>query len=278
MADHPLLRFKLHALRCNEAFLLAAEVVVALLSEVGADGEAATRRAADKWIRHFQPDGPTSWWDVAQQPDAMVAAGVAQLTFRDSCRAHVTASSLLLEKALQERAPTLASSAAPLLEVDGFYGQLLGLFELYSMGVRVPSAIGSLCKQVHAAGTDSEKHSLASQLDEYVAAVDVAGRSDDSYCAEDEELREGDCEQQDLEAVQNETHQHQIVEPCAKRQKTSANSSDVPEVNSSGVFGQDVEQEQEEALEQCENFIAAAAAGELVEFPPLDATVRASVQ
>ena len=108
--EHPLLRFKLHALRCNEAFLLAAEVVVTLLSEVGADGATATRRAADRWIRHFQPDGPASWWDVAQQPEAMAAAGVAQLTFRDSCRANVTASSLLLEAALRERAPSLVGS------------------------------------------------------------------------------------------------------------------------------------------------------------------------
>ena len=65
-----LLRFKLHALRCNEAFLLAAEAVAALLAESGAQGAAATRRAAEKWIGHFQPDGPGAWWDVAQQPAA----------------------------------------------------------------------------------------------------------------------------------------------------------------------------------------------------------------
>lgn len=272
--DHPLLRFKLHALRCNEAFLLAAEVVVILLSEAGASGATATQRAAEKWIRHFQPDGPLSWWDVAQQPEAMIDAGVTQLTFRDSCRANVTASSLLLEKALHNRAPTLAASAAPLLEVDGFYGQLLGLFELYSMGVRVPSAIGSLCEKVRATGTDSEKRSLAGQLDAYVAAAETAMDSDDAWCDEGEGESEEGSEQQGGEAVRDEVEQDQTDGRCAKRQKTASSSPDPIEAASPDTSCQC---SSEVDLEQCEHFIAAAAAGEVVEFPPLDATVRACV-
>ena len=71
--EHALLRFKLHALRCNEAFLLAADVVATVLSRtaatLGAAADcAAVREAANKWIRHFQPDGPRLWWDVALQP------------------------------------------------------------------------------------------------------------------------------------------------------------------------------------------------------------------
>jgi hypothetical protein len=283
--EHPLLKFKLHALQCNEAFLLAAEVVATLLSEVGAEGAAATRRAADRWIRHFQPDGPKSWWDVAQQPGAMVVAGVTQLTFRDSCRANVTASSLLLGRALHARAPTLAVGAAPLLEVDGFYGQLLGLFELYSMGVRVPSAIGSLCEEVRASGADDQKRSLAGQLDDYVAALESAADSDDGCCedaaGEDEDEdedetgneNENECEskskQRDVEFAQDddELHQADPEERYAKRQKTAQSSANAVEANVSGTPC-----EGEDELDHCERFIAAAAAGELVEFPPLDAT------
>lgn len=147
--DHPLLRFKLHALRCNEAFLLAAEVVASLLAELGAATATATARGAAAakgraacWIEHYMPDGPRLWWDVAQQPPRMSAAGVSLATFRDSCRAHVSASASLLQAALSSRG-ACGEEVSALLEVDGFYGQLMGLFELYSMGVRVGAH--SLC-------------------------------------------------------------------------------------------------------------------------------------
>jgi hypothetical protein len=278
--DHPLLRFKLHALRCNEAFLLAAEAVVGLLSEVGADGPAATRRAADRWIRHFQPDGPAVWWDVAQQPEAMRAAGVTQLTFRDSCRANVAASSALLGEALRERAPTMAAAAAPLLEVDGFYGQLLGLFELYSMGVHVQSAIGSLCKQVCEKGTNSEKRALAGQLDACMAAFAAAEDGEDDGCCDEEE---DDDEYADTQQLQQEdsrakgdSSESDGVEQLAKRQKImSPCESDTA---GSGSTYQDEEQQSandyssDDELAQCEDFLRAATAGELAYFPPLDAT------
>ena len=269
--EHPLLKFKLHALRCNEAFLLAAEVVATLLSEAGAQGAAATRRAADRWIRHFQPDGPELWWNVAQQPEAMIAAGVMQLTFRDSCRAHVTTSALLLGQALHDRAPTLAVAAAPLLEVDGFYGQLLGLFELYSMGVRVPSAIGSLCEEVRATGADEQKRSLAGQLDEYVAGLESAEDSDSSCCeGEADEYKkqneEKHGEKHENEQSDDEMDQEVAEEKSAKRHKTAHSSTDAVDPQFSDAC------ESEDELEQCEKFIAAAGSGELVEFPPLDAT------
>ena len=49
----------------------------------------------------------------------MAAAGVSADTFRDSCRAHTTASAALLGEALRHRDPALAAVAGPLLEVDG---------------------------------------------------------------------------------------------------------------------------------------------------------------
>lgn len=184
-----------------------------------------------------------------------------------------------------------------MLEVDGFYGQLLGLFELYSMGVHVPSAIQSYCGQVLATGGSEQMRSLGEQLDEYVAAVEGAEDSDGS-CEEEEEEGEGEGEGEDEDEdtgeervdglAQDEMGGEEAVAPCAKRQRTapvspgaiedSASSTDPrrqrdTESGDTGTEGDG----SEEMLAQCEQFIADAAAGDLVDFPPLDATVRTSV-
>ena len=173
--------------------------------------------------------------------------------------------------------------------MDGFYGQLLGLFELYSMGVHVPSAIQSYCEQVLATGGSEQMRSLGEQLDEYVAAVEGAEDSDGS-CEEEEEEGEGEGEGEDEDEdtgeervdvlAQDEMGGEEAVAPCAKRQRTAPVSPGAIEDSASGTESGDRGTEgdgSEEMLAQCEQFIADAAAGDLVDFPPLDATVRTSV-
>eukprot|EP01052_Picozoa_sp_SAG31_P048682 SAG31_NODE_10300_length_1158_cov_1.167139_2_plen_159_part_00 len=135
---------------------MAADVVCAVLAEnslicplsehtedemvVERHGFSAAAAAGRAWLSQFVPGGEQAvWWDVAQQPPAMEAAGVSAETFRDSCRAHVTESALLLKAALRHGAggawpagadgsssrwdpKRTALVAEDLLLVDGFYG------------------------------------------------------------------------------------------------------------------------------------------------------------
>ena len=74
--DHPILKFKMHALQTNEAFLLAADAVTHVISEsVAKDGAAKTsaqavERSAKIWLELFVPRGEQAvWWD-ARRPMA----------------------------------------------------------------------------------------------------------------------------------------------------------------------------------------------------------------
>ena len=95
--------------------------------------------------------------------------------------------------------------------------------------------------------------------------------SDDSCCeraaGEDEDENEAESEQRD-KVAQGDVGMDQadVEERYAKRQKIAQSSADT-EARASDTFC-----EGEDELAQCERFIAAVAAGELVEFPPLDAT------
>jgi hypothetical protein len=253
------LRFKLHALRTNEAFLLAADAVAAHLRPGAAAAQQGSRAAmaaagahgptecAATWLRHFQPDGAGLWWDVARQPAAMVVAGVPAAVFRDSCRAHLTESAALLRSALAARAPALAALAEPLLAVDGFYGQLLGLFELYSMGLRVPSAAGPWCRRLVEVGGEAEKRDAAALVD-----VCVEAAPDDGSCGES-------CEDEDEDEEQGEGP---TTAAPAKRQRREAG----------GEEDEEDEEDEELSVGRIDEYLAAAADGELLEFPPLDGT------
>ena len=194
-----------------------------------------------------------------------------------------------------------------MLEVDGFYGQLLGLFELYSMGVHVPSAIESYCEQVLATGDIEQMRSLGGQLDEYVAAVEGAEGSDGS-CEEEDEHEgdsdsdsdgEGEGENADEEGIdalaQDETDGEHTEAPCAKRRRTvQMNPGAIEDTAADNDTHRQMDTERHRIteregpeemfataglslVEQCKRFIADAAAGDLVEFPPLDATVSTSL-
>eukprot|EP01048_Picozoa_sp_COSAG05_P017662 COSAG05_NODE_2451_length_3047_cov_5.200136_2_plen_421_part_01 len=277
--DHPLLRFKLHGLRCNEAFLLAGDVVASLLADAadqaGGDEHVTAATVRDKcgrWLRHFQPGGGRLWWDVALQPPMMAAAGVTEQVFRDSCKAHVRTSATLLQASLAACAPQLAAVATPALEVDGFYGHLLGLFELYSMGVRIDSPVVPWCRDVVASGTEAARKQAAELINASLDAEDGDLCCDSS---ENESAEDGSREANLGEKSQQSAKRHKPDPNVPNGQQEQAPRQQVmgtePEKRATEER-EDVESEEELSVEQCDDFLKQVALGALCDFPAFDGT------
>lgn len=126
--NHPLVKFKMHALGTNDIFLLAAEVVCTILTDV-IDGR-STLDEATKPYKYFER-GP--WWETSSGGDDELAAQMRGLV-EDSCQ--------LLSEALRP----YSYQAADLFDPQE-YGSIVGGFELNNIGISVPSPLLSFASE-----------------------------------------------------------------------------------------------------------------------------------
>jgi len=136
-ATHPLVLYKMHALRTNEIFLLVADVVALVLTRFDANG--GDIAAALLPFRDFVQ---LPWWEVATNPDS----SSDPVAFQDMLRSLVQEAADLLAKALLTRpgAPLAAYRGV----VDGlftseFMASVIGMFEQNNVGIRRQSPLPS---------------------------------------------------------------------------------------------------------------------------------------
>jgi hypothetical protein len=165
--NHPLMRFKVHAMMTNEIFILVAKVLASVVKEyarqlragagaAGAEGAAGAGEGAgdsgsvasdeSAWkaalapLSHFQC---APWWDCAVPPEDVADAGA----FRDTLRGLVRESSALLQEAFVGRQATTFGELSVIesgvitgrlgdLFDDTFYASIVGAFELNQFGIR----------------------------------------------------------------------------------------------------------------------------------------------
>eukprot|EP00928_Gymnodinium_smaydae_P087001 TRINITY_DN71367_c0_g1_i1.p1 TRINITY_DN71367_c0_g1~~TRINITY_DN71367_c0_g1_i1.p1 ORF type:complete len:498 (+),score=112.77 TRINITY_DN71367_c0_g1_i1:76-1494(+) len=149
--DHPLLKFKYHALEHADTLLLAAQAMAFIINRAQASGggHAATRTMMNELLAFCH--GP--FRDVCRAPPGRAK----DAEFYAHTDGLVQEAALLLKAALESRAPV---EAAPLFEAGpAFLAELLGLFELNNIDVEVPSPLaaplaarGSILASAAAAG------------------------------------------------------------------------------------------------------------------------------
>lgn len=135
--SHPLVQYKMHALRTNEIFLLVADVVALVLTRFESNG--GDLSAALSPFRDFVQ---RPWWDVATNPDPVRDTSA----FQDMLRGLVKVAADLLRQALLTHpgAPcaTYCGSVESIVSPD-FVAAVIGMFEQNNVGIRRETVLSS---------------------------------------------------------------------------------------------------------------------------------------
>ena len=90
---HPLMKFKMHALKCNSVFLLCGATIAAIVA-----GDTRLEEELKSNSSFVSPE--RAWWHVKLMPETMKLSQVPDHLFRDFLRADVLESARLLRAAL----------------------------------------------------------------------------------------------------------------------------------------------------------------------------------
>ncbi|CAK0815818.1 unnamed protein product, partial [Prorocentrum cordatum] len=134
--EHPLVRFKVHAIEHADTLLLAAHVLAHLINRAKAAGGGAERTKA--LMAELLGFCHAPFVQACRAPPG----GVKDHDFMLHTRGLVTEAAALLQQALAEHAPEEAN----VLFESGpwFFSEVLGMFEYNNIDVEVPSPVGQL--------------------------------------------------------------------------------------------------------------------------------------
>eukprot|EP00903_Cladosiphon_okamuranus_P012228 g11468.t1 len=158
--DHPLIKFRVHAMQTNEIFLLVGEVLaqiaVAFSKDPSTANTADSNCDSEKLAAARAPFADfvqEPWWDVAVPRDAVdAAAGTAgaasasAASLPDTLRALCEESSALLRRAFALALGPLPAPLEQALSAERF-ARVVGMFEQNNMGIRAPSPIPGLLRE-----------------------------------------------------------------------------------------------------------------------------------
>ncbi|CAM9805426.1 unnamed protein product [Ectocarpus sp. 8 AP-2014] len=186
--SHPLVEFRVHAMQTNEIFLLVGEVMAQIATaftekvrdKLGADGsggdfddEISVARAP------FADFVQEPWWDVAVARDgrdktdgsspppcrsadgcngdenACAAAPAAAAALPGTLRALCVESSALLRRAFARSVGPLPAPLEQALTAEMF-GRVVGMFEQNNVGVRAPSPIPEVLRELLSASSEGD--------------------------------------------------------------------------------------------------------------------------
>lgn len=138
-ANHPLVKFKEHAILHNELFLLAASAIASIIQQWQVNGCELSKALRD-WMT-FQR---RHWSEIAQFDTDLPGSSLQKLLvdsltlLQQAFAQHIADAEFQLK--LKTGAIVAANSIANLFTVD-FYSLLLGLFEINNNAIEIPSTL-----------------------------------------------------------------------------------------------------------------------------------------
>ena len=143
-SSHALIKFKMHAINTNDIFLLAAEVIAAIICRV-MDTGCSVEEASRPYV--FFERGP--WWETSSGGDEEIAAQMKSLATESVC---------LLSEAMESYAASM-----PELFTLYSYGCIIGTFELNNIGISFPSPLVGYANNLEA-GECEDSNLLADSI------------------------------------------------------------------------------------------------------------------
>ena len=165
--NHPLLKFKIHALQHNEVFFMVADVICSILLE-------KTTGSEDSLFNKYMDFTGTPWWQVATAPLLKSPTGLAEATQLDTTlRRLCEESSHLLQQALLTHFH-LQQQLVDELCTPSFFARLIGSFEQNAIGIRQEHA---LCREILENSNQRQEH--VHDLIQCLERAGMIGRNDD---------------------------------------------------------------------------------------------------
>ena len=158
--DHPIVKFKIHAMQTNEIFLLAAKVVASIIVR-------ALKNHKDP-MKDYRGFVRRLWWDVVVEgenseekeessEEKEEPSEEKEIPLRDIlCDLTKESLDLLRKGLLNERSESESRVMAQYLTLD-FYGRIIGMFEQNQISIDVESPLSVLLRETR---HDETKHKL----------------------------------------------------------------------------------------------------------------------
>ncbi|CAM9811903.1 unnamed protein product [Ectocarpus fasciculatus] len=217
--DHPLVAFRIHAMQTNEIFLLVGEVMARIATaftkkmqaEPGADGNGDVDDEMSAARAPFADFVQEPWWEVAVARDARdEEAGPSSSSCRSTGDENAAAAALpgTLRALCEESSALLRSAFARALGplpatlehalAGEMFGRVVGMFEQNNMGVRAPSPIPEVLRELLSSSEDDDPTGISRDVLGEVAQL-VGEVMDEEY--DDEEESDDDEEEEEEEGV-----------------------------------------------------------------------------
>lgn len=196
-ATHPLVLFKMHAVRTNEIFLLVADVVALILTQFEATGGVDLAGA----MAPFRDFVQHPWWEVATNPDP----GSDPVAFQAMLKGLVQEASQLLGLALLGNGGSAGGSARKQemeqLFTPDFFAAVIGMFEQNNVGIRrqsplpafVANQLVPLCGGVHQQQQQQQQYMSQVYLPLLAQVFQDWDDGDDDEDEDEEEEGEEEC-------------------------------------------------------------------------------------
>eukprot|EP00752_Nemacystus_decipiens_P011537 g10245.t1 len=243
--DHPLIKFRVHAMQTNEIFLLVGEVLAQIA--VAFSKDPSTTNAADSNVDSeklaaarapFADFVQEPWWDVAVPRDAVDAApgtagaasaSASAASLPDTLRALCEESSALLRSAFALALGPLPAPLEQALSAERF-ARVVGMFEQNNMGVRAPSPIPGALREFLGEGKERSvsdvKHDASRRQILRETADLVLEVFDEAHCVVvDDEEEEDDDEEEDND-VEEEDDDEEDTMCCGGQEEGEESDGD----------------------------------------------------